>query len=158
MPELPEVETIARGLRSLVRGKRIRDVGVSWPRTVDAHSLPLGSLRGQKIADVGRVGKFVAITMEDGRTLTVHLRMTGSLLVEPASSEADRHERLRVRFDDGLALMFVDPRKFGRVRLLEGDATEMLGVGLDPLDRKLNAGTFAALLAGRRTPIKVWLL
>src|SRR6202049_5288773 len=103
MPELPEVETIARGLRSLVRGKRIRDVGVSWPRTVDARSLPLGSLRGQRIADVGRVGKFVAISMEDGRTLTVHLRMTGSLLVEPASNTADRQARLYVRLAAGSA-------------------------------------------------------
>jgi formamidopyrimidine-DNA glycosylase len=158
MPELPEVETIARGLRSLIRGKRIRDVGVQWPRTVDARSLPLASLRGLKIEDVGRVGKYVAITIEDGRTLTVHLRMTGSLLVEPASNEADRHERLTVRFDDGHAMKFVDPRKFGRVRLIEGDATAVLGVGIDPLDRKLNAGTLKALLAGRRTPIKAWLL
>jgi formamidopyrimidine-DNA glycosylase len=158
MPELPEVETIARGLRSLVRGKRIRDVGVKWPRTVDARSLPLASLRGQNILDVGRVGKYVAIAMEDGRTLTIHLRMTGSLQVEPASKKAEHHERLTIRFDDGLALKFVDPRKFGRVRLLEGDATEVLGVGIDPFDRTLNAKTFVALLAGRRTPIKTWLL
>ena len=158
MPELPEVETIARGLRSLVRGKRIRDVGVHWPRTVDVRSLPLASLRGQRITDVGRVGKYVAISMEDGRTLTVHLRMTGSLLVEPARNEADRHERLTVRFDDGLAMKFIDPRKFGRVRLLEGDATKILGIGIDPLDRTLTESTFTALLAGRRTPIKAWLL
>jgi formamidopyrimidine-DNA glycosylase len=158
MPELPEVETIARGLRSLVRGKRIRDVKVKWPRTVDARSLPLASLRRKKIRDVGRVGKFVAITMEDGRTLAVHLRMTGSLLVEPASEPADRHERLSIIFQDGLAMKFVDPRKFGRVRLLEGDPTQVLGVGIDPFDRTLNESTFAALLAGRRTPIKTWLL
>lgn len=158
MPELPEVETIARGLRSLVRGKRIRDVEVSWPRTVDARSLPLISLRGQKIVDVGRVGKFIAIKMEDGRTLTVHLRMTGSLQVEPGAKTADRHERLSLRFDDGLAMKFVDPRKFGRVRLIEGDATAVLGVGIDPLDRNLSANKLTALLAGRRTPIKVWLL
>ena len=88
MPELPEVETIARGLRTLIRGKKISGVRVAWARTVDARSLPLASLAGQRIEDVGRIGKFVAITMEDGRTLAIHLRMTGSLQVEPRSKPA----------------------------------------------------------------------
>jgi formamidopyrimidine-DNA glycosylase len=158
MPELPEVETIARGLRVLIAGKRIRDVAVAWPRTGDARSLPLASLRGKRIDDVGRVGKYVAIALEDGRTLTIHLRMTGNLLVEPTSGPADRHERLRLDLDDGTSLKFVDPRKFGRARLLDGNAAEILGVGVDPFDRRLDAAKFAALLAGRRTPIKSWLL
>ncbi|HEY5093548.1 MAG TPA: bifunctional DNA-formamidopyrimidine glycosylase/DNA-(apurinic or apyrimidinic site) lyase [Candidatus Eremiobacteraceae bacterium] len=158
MPELPEVETIARGLRELIRGKRIRGVGVAWLRTVDERSLPLASLDGQRIVDVGRVGKYVAIVLEDGRTLTIHLRMTGSLLVGPASEPARRHERLRIDFDDGDSMKFDDPRKFGRVRLLQGDAAEVLAIGVDPFDRRLNAEMFAELLAGRRTPIKSWLL
>src|SRR5471032_2636086 len=106
MPELPEVETIARGLRGLIRGKRIRSVGVAWPRTVDARSLPLASMHGLRIADVGRVGKYVAIALEDARTLTIHLRMTGSLLVGPASKPAGKHERLRIDFDDGVSMRF----------------------------------------------------
>lgn len=158
MPELPEVETIARGLRGLIRGKRIRGVGIAWPRTVDGRSLPLTSLIGQRIADVKRVGKYVAIVLEDGRTLTIHLRMTGSLLVKPISRDAEKHERLRIDFDDDDSMRFDDPRKFGRVRLLQGDAAEVLAIGVDPFDRRLNAKTFAELLAGRRTPIKSWLL
>jgi formamidopyrimidine-DNA glycosylase len=158
MPELPEVETIARGLRVLIRGKRISDVRVAWLRTVDARSLPLASLDGRKIEDVGRVGKYVAIALDDGRTLTIHLRMTGQLLVEPAAKPADHHERLSLSFDDGASLRFVDPRKFGRVRLLEGDAADVLEVGIDPFDRRLDAKRFSAMLAGRRTPIKSWLL
>ena len=158
MPELPEVETIARGLAVLIRGKRIRDVGVAWPRTVDARSLPMASLLGRRIEDVGRAGKYVAIVLDDGRTLTVHLRMTGSLLVEPASKSAAFHERLILKFDDGVSLRFVDPRKFGRVRLIEGDPAGVLAIGVDPFDRRLNKNMFAAMLAGRRTPIKSWLL
>jgi formamidopyrimidine-DNA glycosylase len=158
MPELPEVETIARGLAVLIRGKRIRDVGVAWPRTVDARSLPMASLPGRRIEDVGRAGKYVAIVLDDGRTLTVHLRMTGSLLVEPASKSAAFHERLILKFDDGVSLRFVDPRKFGRVRLIEGDPAGVLAIGVDPFDRRLNKNMFAAMLAGRRTPIKSWLL
>ena len=158
MPELPEVETIARGLRTLIRGKKIGGVRVAWARTVDARSLPLASLAGQRIEDVGRIGKFVAISMEDGRTLAIHLRMTGSLHVESRSAPADKHERLAVDFNDRSALKFVDPRKFGRVRLIEGDAAAALAVGVDPFDRKLDDTAFAELLAGRTTPIKTWLL
>jgi len=158
MPELPEVETIARGLRTLIRGKRIGGVRVAWARTVDARSDPLASLAGHRIEDVGRIGKFVAITIEDGRTLAIHLRMTGSLHVEPRSKPADRHERLAVDFDDRSSLKFVDPRKFGRVRLIEGDPAATLAVGVDPFDRRLDNKAFAELLAGRTTPIKTWLL
>ena len=158
MPELPEVETIARGLRMLIRGKKIGGVRVAWPRTVDARSVPLVSLAGQRIEDVGRIGKYVAIEIGDGRTLAVHLRMTGSLQVEPRSKAADKHERLAIDFDDRSSLTFVDPRKFGRVRLIDGDAAATLAVGVDPFDRRLDASAFTELLAGRTTPIKAWLL
>src|ERR1700692_4194618 len=96
MPELPEVETISRGLRTLIRGKRISGIRVAWARTVDARSLSLASLEGQCIEDVGRIGKFVAITLEGGRTLAIHLRMTGSLQVEPRLKPADRHQPLGI--------------------------------------------------------------
>jgi formamidopyrimidine-DNA glycosylase len=158
MPELPEVETIARGLRTLIRAKKISGVRVAWPRTVDARSVPLASLAGQRIEDVGRIGKYVAIAIGDGRTLAIHLRMTGSLQVGPRSKPADKHERLAIDFDDRSSLTFVDPRKFGRVRLIDGDAAATLAVGVDPLDRRLDASAFAELLAGRTTPIKAWLL
>src|SRR4029077_4481005 len=126
-----EVETIARGLRVLIRGKRISEVRVAWARTVDTRSLPLASLAGQQIEDVGRIGKFVAIAIEGGRTLAIHLRMTGGLQVEPKSKAAEKHERLGPGFEGGTSLRFVDPRKFGRVRLLEGDAAATLAVGID---------------------------
>lgn len=158
MPELPEVETIARGLKALIAGKRISGMAIAWPRTVDKRSLPLSSMRGQRIVDVGRAGKFLAITLDDGRTLTVHLRMTGSLSVEPAKKPAATHERLRLDFDDGLSMKFVDPRKFGRVRLLEGVPADVLEIGLDPFDRRLTTVSLKTMLAGRRTPIKSWLL
>src|SRR5450755_2227709 len=158
MPELPEVETIARGLDPLVRGKRIAGVTVLWPRTVDARSLSLALLEGGRIEAVGRIGKYVAIALAGGRTLTVHLRMTGSLIVGRAAAPSQRHQRFRIDFDDGAALTFDDPRKFGRVRLIEGDAAAVLAVGIDPFDRRLTADVLHGMVAGRRTPIKVWLL
>ena len=157
MPELPEVETIARGLDPLVRGRVIEKVAVFWKRTVDARSEPLETLAGETIASVGRIGKFVAIALGSGRTLAIHLRMTGRLTVERPSAQV-AHERLALVFEDGDRLAFADARKFGRVRLL-GDATyAALGVGIDALADDLDAEAFAALVRKRRTPVKTLLL
>ena len=128
-----------------------------WPRTVDRASLPLDAAIGRTIARVGRHGKFILIALDGGRTLAVHLRMTGRLLVA-GRGERDAHERLTVGFDDGSTLRFADARKFGRVRLLDGDPKAELGAGIDALDPALDAVAFAALLARRKTPIKTLLL
>src|SRR5215472_8544724 len=93
MPELPEVETIARGLDPLVRGRTIETVEVLWDRTVDTRSIPLDTLVGDAIESVGRVGKFIAIGLRSARTLTIHLRMTGRLTVVKAVTEVP-YERL----------------------------------------------------------------
>jgi formamidopyrimidine-DNA glycosylase len=157
VPELPEVETIARGLDPVLRGRVIDDVVVRWARTVDPRSKPLASLAGRTIVSVGRIGKFVAIRVDDGTTITVHLRMTGRLTVVGGDAAAP-HERLRVRFRDGARLAFADARKFGRVRAIDGGDESALGVGIDALHAGLDDATFARLLAGRKTPIKTLLL
>jgi formamidopyrimidine-DNA glycosylase len=157
MPELPEVETIARGLARSIVGRRIERVDVLWARSVDRLSLPLDRLVGERVASVRRIGKFVALMLHSGRTLSVHLRMTGRL-VASSHEIAGPHDRIVITLDDGNRLVFSDTRKFGRLRLLEGDPATALGVGIDPLDGALDADTFAKLLRGRRTPIKVFLL
>jgi formamidopyrimidine-DNA glycosylase len=157
MPELPEVETIARGLDSALRGREIVGVEALWPRTVDRLSLPFESLRGDFVAGVGRIGKYVAVALRSGRTLTVHLRMTGRLMVAHGSERIE-HERAALRFADGDRLAFGDTRKFGRMRVIEGDAAATLGVGVDPLNGALDARAFAQLLRRRTAPIKVFLL
>src|SRR5215472_4881652 len=118
MPELPEVETIARGLDPLVRGRKIENVEIRWDRTVDTRSIPLDTLAGDAIERVGRVGKFVAIGLRSARTLTIHLRMTGRLTVVTADAEIP-YERLALRLRGGEKLSFADARKFGRVRLVD---------------------------------------
>lgn len=157
MPELPEVETIARGLDQRVRGRVVASIDVRWPRTVDKKGLPVESLAGDAVASVGRIGKFVTVVFDSGRTLAIHLRMTGRLLVARAGEEV-AHERFAIRFAGGDRLAFGDARKFGRVRLLDGDAAKKLNVGVDALSSSLDEATFAALLARRSTPIKVLLL
>lgn len=120
MPELPEVETVARRLAGTVQRATIRDVTWSWERTI-RHPQPAeqfaAELRGGRIARVGRRAKTVLLHLDDGRVLTVALRMTGALLVEPAERPADPHARVVFHLDDGREIRFRDVRKFGRIGL-----------------------------------------
>jgi len=157
MPELPEVETIARGLDQSLRGRVVASIDVRWAKTVDKTGAPIERLVGDTIASVGRVGKFVTVALRSGLTLAIHLRMTGRLVVAHTGEAVD-HERFALVFVDGDRLAFGDARKFGRVRLLDGDVAAALRVGVDALSVSLDDAAFAALLAGRSTPIKVLLL
>ena len=128
MPELPEVETITRGLRQggqvgpPVLGRVLGEVQVLWPRSIAYPEAADFSRRlpGQAVVDVYRRGKFVCIKL--GRdTLLIHLRMSGDLRVEPAMMEngelqlPKKHDRVIFYFQDGMQLVFNDARKFGRL-------------------------------------------
>src|SRR5580700_8579498 len=121
MPELPEVETIARGLAGAVTGKTIARVRVTSPTSVDPLGAPLNRmLAGDRIELVGRRGKYVVLSLRSGMTLAVHLRMTGRLIVQPATTPAPHpYTRVRITFTDRTHLCFADTRKLGRVRIIE---------------------------------------
>jgi formamidopyrimidine-DNA glycosylase len=123
MPELPEVETVARDLQRWVAGARITDVEVCWERTI-RHPQPAErfaeELRGATIRRVGRRAKSVLIHLADGRAMTVALRMTGALIVAPAGTPPDPYARVVFRLADGRELRYRDVRKFGRIGLWEG--------------------------------------
>jgi formamidopyrimidine-DNA glycosylase len=124
MPELPEVETVAQKLRrepSLL-GRRIDAVRVLWPREIDKMPPEVfaSAVTGARVSDVGRIGKFVLITLESGgaqRPMLVHLRMSGRLDVVPEQAAFTKHARVVWLLDNGYALCFDDARKFGRVYL-----------------------------------------
>jgi formamidopyrimidine-DNA glycosylase len=156
MPELPEVETIARDLARTLTGRRIAAVDVRWARTIDPRGLQAQTLVGDTISRVRRVGKFVIFDLTSGRHVAVHLRMTGRLVADPRDEAP--HARLTLRFDDGGSLRFADVRKFGRWRIFEGDPRDVLGVGIDPFDPALDAKRMYELTRGRSTKVKVWLL
>lgn len=156
MPELPEVETIARDLGPKLIGRRIASLRIAWPRSIDPRGLPGSVLEGDSIAAVHRIGKFIVLSLTSGRTLAIHLRMTGQVLVDPPCEPA--YTRVMLHFADGGALAFADARKFGRLRIVEDDPRTALQVGIDPFDRGLTPRRFGELLRGRTTPIKVWLL
>src|SRR6266508_6892453 len=123
MPELPEVETVARDLQRWVAGARIEDAEVRWERTI-RHPLPadrfVAELRGASIRSVGRRAKSVLLNLDDGRVMTVALRMTGALIVAAPGTPDDPYARVVFRLGDGRELRYRDVRKFGRIGLWEG--------------------------------------
>jgi formamidopyrimidine-DNA glycosylase len=161
VPELPEVETIARGLAHAVAGKTIAAVAVTMRKIAVA---PEGedfeeALAGETIAGVGRRGKYVVFQLASGRRLTVHLRMTGRLIVQPPEyTEPYPYTHIRVAFTDGSSLSFADVRQFGRMRLLAPNDPWDADGGIEPLSEGFTSEAFVSMLDGRRTPIKTFLL
>jgi len=163
MPELPEVETVRRSLREALRGRRIVEVErIGWPRTIAAPPPETfrSLLRDRAVLDVDRRGKYVLLRLDHDETLVVHLRMTGRLTVAPADDEPDAHTHVVLRLDDGRRLVFRDPRKFGRIWLLDGEGLAALQgkLGPEPLDDALTAEEFRTLLRRRRGRLKPLLL
>jgi formamidopyrimidine-DNA glycosylase len=121
MPELPEVETIVRGLREALTGLRIRAVHLRNSKIVrNSPALFRRSLTGARICAVRRQGKFILIDLESSRTLVIHLRMTGQLILVPERAPVDQHTH--VLFDltpEGRQLRYRDVRKFGRLEIQE---------------------------------------
>jgi formamidopyrimidine-DNA glycosylase len=152
MPELPEVETIARALREGGRGgegilgRQVDWVQVFWPRTLAEPGQVAFEQRivGQQILAVGRRGKFLLIQLNRDYLL-IHLRMSGDLRVEPQFTAAGAelslqpHDRMVVGFSDHFRLVFNDTRKFGRVWLVSDPETVVGGLGPEPLAPEFTA-------------------
>ncbi len=160
MPELPEVETIARGLANAVVGKTIDSATVLLPRVVAPEPDRFArELVGDRIDAVGRRGKFVVLSLASRRQLVVHLRMTGRLIVQGAGATIpEPYSNVLIRFSDGTRLCFADVRTFGRMRLVEPEDPWAAEVGIEPLSGDFSLERFSSLLASRTTPVKVFLL
>lgn len=160
MPELPEVETIARGLANAVVGKRIDSVEVFRPTVVSPEAARFAAgLAGDRIVRSGRRGKLVVLSLESRRELVVHLRMTGRLIVQRRGTTIpEPYTNVLLTFGDGQRLCFADVRRFGRMRLFEPEVAWAADIGFEPLSAEFSAERFSSLLDGRTTPIKVFLL
>ncbi|MFL5873893.1 MAG: bifunctional DNA-formamidopyrimidine glycosylase/DNA-(apurinic or apyrimidinic site) lyase [Solirubrobacterales bacterium] len=178
MPELPEVETVVRQLEPEVEGHRIEELEVldaRWSRPV----LPakLGKLvDGATIERLGRRGKYILMGLDGARTLVMHLRMTGNLvlregdevldpsegrrLYESERSTEERHLRARFVLDDGRELWFTDPRRFGEAFLLADDKLDerFAKLGVEPFAPEFTAAALGEMAAGRTAPLKSFLL
>jgi formamidopyrimidine-DNA glycosylase len=160
MPELPEVETVAQGLRASLVGCTITEVKVLWARSVVPPDPATFARRltGQAVTDVGRRGKWLVMALSGGDMLLIHLRMSGRLLLEPEACLDSRHLRVLFLLDDGRRLSFVDQRKFGRLHLTD-NPTQVLGaLGPEPLSDEFTAEQLGEMLAQRRGRIKSLLL
>jgi len=138
MPELPEVETIARSLRRTAVGLRVEAVRLLWPKLLRGPAAGLRRLRGRRIVGVGRRGKMLLVSFEGDAHLLFHLKMTGRFHWMDRGAPVDRHTRLRIAFRDrARELRFSDVRKFAVLRLLDTphplESPALAGLGPEPL-------------------------
>ena len=178
MPELPEVETVVRQLGPEVEGRGIRRLEVldgRWSRPRQPEELG-GAVSGARIERLGRRGKYILMGLDRERTLVMHLRMTGNLVlregeeaIEPSAgrrlyegerSTEERHLRARFVLDDGRELWFTDPRRFGEAFLIEGSELEgrFARLGLEPFSPEFTPGALGEMARGRTAPLKSFLL
>jgi formamidopyrimidine-DNA glycosylase len=157
MPELPEVETVVRGLRAPLAGRTITGVTFDWPRALVTPDGPIFAARiaGQPVRSVNRRGKYIVITL-DPDTLIIHLKMTGRLYVVPDGTghDADRWVHFTFQLDNARQLRFSDSRKFGRVYLVADPAEVVGSLGPEPLEETFTLDVFRTRIAERRGQIK----
>jgi formamidopyrimidine-DNA glycosylase len=156
VPELPEVETVRRGLAPVVEGRVLRRLTVLDPRwTAD----PVDGLEGRRIEALTRRGKYLTWHFEDDVHLATHLRMTGAFLIDPAPDEP--YTRVVMDLGDH-EVRFCDPRRFGTGELLLGsdalDAFYAARLGIEPLSGELTGAALRERARGRRAPVKAFLL
>lgn len=167
MPELPEVETVRRGVAAQVVGRRIERVEVGRARTVRRTSPQalIDGLTGATITDAQRRGKYLLLPLDTGDVMMVHLRMSGRLLVADAGTERPPHTHVVMHLAGRprQELWFVDPRTFGEVVVFDPDHAdvqmpELARLGVDPIADGLTRLQLARLLRGRRRQLKPFLL
>jgi len=163
MPELPEVETVRRGLATHLPGRRIIAVVApesepTWQAWRDQWQ---PALVGREITTVGRRAKFLVLSLSDDLALVVHLRMTGALTIGVATDPPARFHRVAWTLDNGSELRFGDMRRFGTAEVLTPNAlaARFAALGLEPLDPALDAAALRRALGdSMRRPVKAALL
>jgi formamidopyrimidine-DNA glycosylase len=159
MPELPEVETIVRSLRPALVGRTVLSTDLLWDRTLAAPSPAVFQkrIRGQQIVDIERRAKFIHIKLSNSH-LIIHLRMSGDLLVILGGYQPATHDRLLVRLVHDMTLVFSDPRKFGRVWLVDDPTEVFRGLGPEPLSEDFTPEWLHEALHSQRRQLKPLLL
>ena len=161
MPELPEVENVCRYLvEAGLPGRTFLRANVGWGKTVKHPSLEdfVLDIPGGLVGDVSRRGKYILLPLSGDKTLMLHLGMTGGLRVHERSRPEPPMVRHSFGLDDGRELRFIDPRKFGKMWLVDDPADVLPPFGPEPLDGSFTQDTLGEVLAGRAVPIKGLLL
>ena len=164
MPELPEVETIRRGLEQVLPGRVFASVDIyySGSVTIPTAAELAAQLPGHRIIKTGRRGKYLQLYLDDQSVIIIHLRMTGRLIFSHTAWEPDKHTHIVFNFTDGSCLAFHDVRKFGTIywtapeRLCQIKGLACLGP--EPLEQEFCVQYMADKLANRKSSIKALLL
>lgn len=175
MPELPEVETVRRGLAphldgALIEALVLNRADLRFPFPPDLAR----RVSGRRVLTLGRRAKYLLIPLDSGETMILHLGMSGRMIVERDGEAGQtgafhhdvtrlaQHDHVIFRLEGGKRIVFNDPRRFGSLDLQPSDRLEeappLASLGLEPLGNALHPGALATLLAGRRTPMKAALL
>jgi len=157
MPELPEVETIRKELLPHVLNRTIKSVDVLWDRMVKYPSVKdfTRQITGQKITSLSRRGKYLFFTLSNGVVLVMHMKMTGSLVMNSGDT---KYARAILNLDNGKSVYFHDPRKFGKMWLEKDTQTIISELGPEPLDKDFTPAALAAILSKKTAPVKPVLL
>ena len=156
MPELPEVETIKNELLPYIVGHGITGITLLWDGIVRQPSVKefCSRLIGQRITEVTRRGKYLILGLTSNEVLIIHLKMTGSLVLQPVSAKPNKFTRAILHLDNETQLHFRDPRKLGRMWLVE-DKNAIIGkLGPEPLEASFTPQLLAQRLNNRTAPIK----
>ena len=162
MPELPEVETVRRGLEKLILGKKISNIDIRYPKMIktDLHEFQK-DMPGQVIQSMGRRGKYLLLYLSD-KVLISHLRMEGKYFYYPDQVPERKHAHVLIHFKDGGTLVYEDVRKFGTMELLAPELLEAYFVskqlGPEPTEQDFDLGRFKLALKRSKKPIKSHLL
>jgi formamidopyrimidine-DNA glycosylase len=163
MPELPEVETVCRGLAKALTGARIikaeahrPDLRMPLPKNLAAR------LQGRRVKDIRRRAKYILIDLDKDETLILHLGMSGRMVLSYKASKVGKHDHLVFAFDNGAYVHFNDPRRFGMCDLVPNKDLPhyrlFKHLGIEPLESKLTSAFLAAKFKGKKTSIKAALL
>ena len=164
MPELPEVETVARGLAATLEGHVIVKVAqnranlrIPFPENL------VKRLEGRRVTHIGRRAKYLLLSLDDGQILVVHLGMSGRFIIRhDPSLPLLAHDHLVLTADDGVVYVLNDPRRFGLVDLVDGNKLDQhrlfAGLGPEPLGNAFDGKTLADAFADKKTPVKAALL
>jgi formamidopyrimidine-DNA glycosylase len=165
MPELPEVETVRRGLARFAVGRRVERVEVGRLRTVRRTSAQaiIDGLTGATFVAANRRGKYLLVPLDTGDEMMIHLRMTGKLLVATEGVLRPPHTHVVMHLDDGTELLFVDPRTFGEVVVFDPtnvavELPELALLGIDPVADGLTLPQLRHLVRSRNRGLKQLLL
>jgi len=163
MPELPEVETVCRGLAKALTGARIMkaeshrpDLRFPLPKNLAA------KLKGRRVEAIHRRAKYILIDLDKAETLLMHLGMSGRMVVLHKAVKAGKHDHLVFHFDNSCSVYFNDPRRFGMCDLVKTSALPqhklLKNLGIEPLEDDLTVDYLALKFKGKKTPVKLALL